>query len=874
MDYISRLIKKKINLNGGRKNIGNVKLFLQVNFEYDLIFIMSYLWNKNINNLGQQQKESIYAKIQRPSIGDIVNIIRDLDSTNEQICGKKIREIINKYPSFRNEKFGHGYSFADDEKNFITEISSMIEELENGVPILKGNYDIVNVEENNNGILEGVVFHGDGNYDNWAQRTIDIDLDIALYVKNGTNYYKLSPFILIEDDDKFYMFRCVEECLLGKLKYNKLFETKTITKEWEHFAEFCSSEDDFKRISSNGTIINRFDNNYSTFKYIESKSVQKKIDEFIKNKSCVYATLWGHGGVGKTAAVQNYCDKLQTDKERKFDYILFASAKDRLYDCYTGTIRTIDDNATFVTIIKNLNKLVFNKEIFDVTLIEQSDAKILLIIDDFETFSGEDKKDIEKFIRNLNITNHKVLITTRTNTIIGEEIITSELNEEETIIFLLEIYRTLFNQELLLGKDEKIKSQIYKITSGRPIFILQFAYICAQSGIEQASKYDIKNSKEAIDFLYGRIYEYLTDNAKKVFSVMGILVNQEDMTNLLDKVRYILNLENDENFREYVAEIEKLRLIEIIDNKFYKVYSLEILDIMKSCFEKLDESIKTNFRNRIKQVSKDKNLDNDHALLASANNAKYSKSEQEVVGLYQAILNRKSTKKEIKVKALLNVVEYLYNDRGNKSTAIGILDKYELDYKNNPEFIKMYATYLKSEQNDEKAIEILSTYFAEGTGKLNNDKDIELFGLLVTYKSLYWLDLREETKMGYKYGEIYEDDYRKQLNEQSRAFKEIKKNQGQRLIDLIQNVDFQKISSGARQNLMTAVYQYIEICIRLRDWQNGKFLCAYVNNHLAKYNYGLNFQLKKNRIEGYESSQRKVKNQIENCNVKGNRGLL
>ena len=54
-----------------------------------------------------------------------------------------------------------------------------------------------------------------------------------------------------------------------------------------------------------------------------------------------------------------------------------------------------------------------------------------------------------------------MLITTRTNTIIGEEIITSELNEEETIIFLLEIYRTLFNQKLLLGKDEKIKSQIY-----------------------------------------------------------------------------------------------------------------------------------------------------------------------------------------------------------------------------------------------------------------------------------------------------------------------------------------------------------------------------------------------------------------------------
>ena len=58
MDYISRLINKKIELNYGRSDIGNVKLLLQVKLEFDLILIMSYLWNKNINKLKQQQKES------------------------------------------------------------------------------------------------------------------------------------------------------------------------------------------------------------------------------------------------------------------------------------------------------------------------------------------------------------------------------------------------------------------------------------------------------------------------------------------------------------------------------------------------------------------------------------------------------------------------------------------------------------------------------------------------------------------------------------------------------------------------------------------------------------------------------------------------
>ena len=41
------------------------------------------------------------------------------------------------------------------------------------------------------------------------------------------------------------------------------------------------------------------------------------------------------------------------------------------------------------------------------------------------------------------------------------------------------------------------------------------------------------------------------------------------MTNLLDKVKYILNMENDQKFGENIDEIEKLRLIEIIVFKLY-----------------------------------------------------------------------------------------------------------------------------------------------------------------------------------------------------------------------------------------------------------------------------------------------------------------
>lgn len=866
MDYICHKLGKKIELYSDREDYGNQKLLLQVKFEYELLLLMSYLWNKNINDISDEKREILYKLIQTPSIGDIVRINRELDTDKELINSKKVREVINKYPSFRNEKIGHGYSFSDDIREFVKTLNQMIEDLEENVPILKSEYNIVNVEKNIDGLWEGVLYQVNEDYNNWTQREEDCCLEKGLYlVDNKNNYYKISPFIYM-DEEKIYAFRCIDEILLGKFKYNRLFETGTITKEWKEFKNLLISEDGFKKVSINGTIINKFENNYSSYQYVETKSIQKKIDDFIRNQSCVYATLWGHGGVGKTAAVQNFCEKLETDSKRKFDYILFVSAKDRLYDSYTGTIKPINNDATFVTIIKNLNKLISNEEVFDVDKILSSDAKFLLIIDDYETFSAEDKKKIETFVRSLNINNHKVLITTRSNSILGEEIKTNELNVEETSKFLIEIYKGLFRKDISQKlKKESVKKEVHNVTSGRPIFILQFAYICSQNGIDKAVAKDIKNSKEAIEFLYGRIYDYLNSKAQKMFGVLGVLADSDDMTNLLDKVKYILNMEDDAKFGDCIDEIEKLRLIEIIDNKFYKVYSKEILDIMKEYFEKNDDAFKKTVRSKIIQVSKDKNLDNDHALLKNANSARYSKSEQEVIKLYQLILKR-NTKKEIKINALLNLAEYLYNDRGNKEKAIQMLEKYRFEFNDETSCVKMLAVYLRGNQNTEKAIKVLLDFFSTGRN-FKNDEILELFGILVTYRCLFWLDLREETKTGYKYEEIYEEDYKKQMNEQSKAFRSIKKKQGSKLIEIVNNIDFSKITSGARQNLITAIYQYVEVCIRIGDWQSGRYLCTYVNKKLSNYNYGLNFELKEKRIIQYEADQKKKKYSTQKKNM-------
>lgn len=84
-------------------------------------------------------------------------------------------------------------------------------------------------------------------------------------------------------------------------------------------------DDGVKRKSYNGTVINSFTNNYT--KYIDVGLTSKILNFLTQNNSSVYATLWGHGGVGKTASIQYVCNMLCQSREKKFDYIVFYQLK-------------------------------------------------------------------------------------------------------------------------------------------------------------------------------------------------------------------------------------------------------------------------------------------------------------------------------------------------------------------------------------------------------------------------------------------------------------------------------------------------------------------------------------------------------------------
>ena len=437
------------------------------------------------------------------------------------------------------------------------------------------------------------------------------------------------------------------------------------------------TNDGSRRKSVNGTIRNIYKNNYDQYIDVGATALIKNF--ILKNRSSVCATIWGHGGVGKTAMVQRVCEQLSLSDRHAVDYIVFASAKDRAYSHQTASIVTIDEPIdSYRSLLKCINTTIGCLDPESEREIVEFKGTLLIVIDDYETFPAEDREKIAKLVDLLNAQHHKVLITTRANVVLGKEFRTDELPLDRTIRFLVEVTKSVIprfpdHAEAELRSDE-VQRTVFRITSGRPLFILQFAHIWAQSTqLSSALSHSIGDREEAIEFLYGRIYEYLS-SGKALFRAISVLVRESDLTNLVGKLRYILNMETDpEKFDRGMEELIKLRVVEIFENGVFRVYSIEILAIMRRVFDNHNTTAEERgWKNRVVQRTNrvTGNRDTDQALLEDAKSAKGPRSEQDVVDRHREILNRDSSPISIRSAAILSLTDYLFRERGKKAEAI------------------------------------------------------------------------------------------------------------------------------------------------------------------------------------------------------------
>lgn len=849
----------------------------QSRLEYQLILLLGYLWNKNRETLDEIDKGQLYQMAQRPTIGDVADMCKRLDTQNIFRKNKKFSHALMKYPGLRNSYLGHGYTYADGQEAIIEQLDELSNAItESDVEIFTQDVDFVYVSSIDGSCYKGICYKSDGDTISWScPGEVGKFLVGHLYASFGINSYScLSPFVEIDNfGNGIYVYCNVEEKLLGKIKYNRLLETGVKHIEWEEIARLCITNDGTKIKTGNGTIINVFDRNYK--KYI-GVGIKSKLRDFLtKNMASVCATVWGHGGVGKTATVQSVCDDLANEVYKHFDYIIFMSAKDRRYNMYTGNIEQISGSiTTYEELVSGINSLMFGIQNDDINHIVDYDGKVLLIIDDYETFSKENKDKIESFIQQLNTNHHKVLVTTRAASInLGMMFHNNELSEDDSVNFLLDIVeneglgdRTFFKREML---DDDFKHVFFATTNGRPLFIYQFAYIMAQKGLRDAKKYKINEQRSAIEFLYGRLYDYLSPKAKNIFVVLSLLVDSKNTVNVIEKAKYIANMENDDDgFQSAVSELEQLKIIRFgdEDNNFFEVYSPEILQMMNDYYQKRDANFKRSCTRRREQINKDRKLDVEHSLLLSADSNRDTKNEIEVIDSYKQILNRTTSPIDVKMSAILNLASYLAL-KGKREEALKCFEDYNHLFSSIPPkntdrdkyalYTKMWAAYswASDEANRKKAVEILLNYARTGFNYSKN-YDLELSGMLLQYNSIIAISDWQDLRLKRENDEISPLKFRQERDIQIKDCITIHKRLGWPLYKAVCQRMLSDFSSGARQNIAGGLYNYTDVLARIHRYEDAIEICQYILVN-SFTNYHAQFQRRKDWIEKIQSQNKR-----------------
>lgn len=872
MNFISSQLNRKIAFLQSDGQSSELKSYYQAKFELYIIYIMSYLWNKHWSELGAEHKEQVARQILKPSIGTIVSITRQLDFNKEFFGNKKLKllsQFINDYPGFRNEKIGHGFSFEDDIDDYLKFFEDFFSIIEgSNVHNIFDSIDLIKVLKEEGGFYKGISYKSDGiTYLSWVcpKNVREFEVGEVYALANNSEYFKISPFILIQNESDFFSFVSIEEKLTGRAKYNRLIKTGNSSFFINAFEKLWVSGDGTKRKSVNGTVINVFENNYR--KYIDV-GITSQIANFLgKNRSSVFATIWGHGGVGKTASIQRVCDMLCSQDSKIFDYIIFLSAKDRLYNIYQGKVDSIVGGISSLNdIIINLNKIIFDSLDPDPTPIISYEGKILIVIDDFETFVSTEKDRIVSFIKELDINHHKVVLTTRAAILItGEEIQTKELNEDESVLFLHQAIVNevpSFNTGLLKKEleNDAIKKSVFKITSGRPLFILQLGIYAAQKGsIGAALNAEISSSKNALNFLYDRIYDYLSSNAKNMFLAISLLVDENDLSGLIQNLRFVLNKEDKEDeFQSALNELIKLKIIVIENRDFFKVYSADIYKLMKLYYQKKGSEFDGGINSRFKMIFKVKNAPTEVALLDNADASRALADESEVENKYRYILNRDKTPYDIKLKAVLNFASYLISNKNKIDKALKVYRDYNQIFQQEPVFVESYAVCAWASTDSKakyRAIEIIQEFLSSNP-PIGFENQLELLGMLVTYKSVLVVAERDELKIANKFSEIAKPEYDKLYSAQKQRMYDIFNSQGGKLYTFVKDMDLMKLSSSCRNWVLDGLSHYVEVSIKNFKRDIGKAVCEKIINEMPQ-NYQLPFIIKLNKIESIGARSRR-----------------
>ena len=92
-------------------------------------------------------------------------------------------------------------------------------------------------------------------------------------------------------------------------------------------------------------------------KFFGRKDALDKITDILIEGGTYIASIDGVGGIGKTALTHFFCDSILL-KSNYFDYLVWITAKDSVFDSYNSTIKNVENDFTTNSIEHIINETI------------------------------------------------------------------------------------------------------------------------------------------------------------------------------------------------------------------------------------------------------------------------------------------------------------------------------------------------------------------------------------------------------------------------------------------------------------------------------------------------------------------------------------
>ena len=219
---------------------------------------------------------------------------------------------------------------------------------------------------------------------------------------------------------------------------------------------------------------------------------------------------------------------------------------------------------------------------------------------------------------------------------------------------------------------------------------------------------------------------------------------------------------------------------------------------------------------------------------------------------------------DVKMGAILNLTSYLAL-KGKREDALKCFEDYNHLFSNIPSkgtergryalYIKMWASYswASDEDNRRKAVEILLNYARSGFNYSEN-YDLELAGMLLQYNSIIAISDWQELRIRRDNDEISSLQFKKERNTQIKNCVKIHNKYGWPLYKSVCKKMLTAFSSGAKQNVVGGLYNYTNVLVRIRRYDDAIEICDYILVNPTT-NFHAQFSRRKEWILGIKRKQ-------------------